>query len=178
MASRRVYKSLELGINKGTEEPEAAQSFRMARKVAVSNDLSLGEVIRDSGEYAHTPASAAKKPKAPPAPKAPPKQKAPPKMQPEKLIYDPSKLPNEFGMSCKYKKSIYTKATAMTDALRRLKTKNIQEITPDKKAWIFIRMIPQDYLQNVIYENYSNSERKTVGVDKDILYEYMPFASD
>ena len=66
----------------------------------------------------------------------------------------------------------------MTDALRRLKTKNIQEITPDKKAWIFIRMIPQDYLQNVIYENYSNSERKTVGVDKDILYEYMPFASD
>ena len=181
MAARRVYKALELGLNKGAAEPEADQSFRVARKTAVANSLTMSDVVKDSGEAppaaphqpeksgAHYsgyewqyPEAAAPKPKAK---RAPPKKKSP---APTKK----SKFPKELPYQCRYKRSIYTKKTAKEDAYKRLQTDTLEEHTFDKTMWVFAKPIEDAYKQEA-YGVYSGTAEKLVGSDKDITLVYM-----
>ena len=182
MTTRKIYKSLELGLDRSASQPEGEQSLRVARKLAGSLEpkRSLEEIIYESGEYTRGTHNAAPeyKPthheapsKAPKAPKAAPRKAAPRKTS--------SKTPKEFPLKCEYQRRDFTKKTAFADACRRLKIgkgRELEEYTYNKKLWVFSVSLPDN--MTGLDTKYGEARSRQVGEDKDITYTYLPRGAD
>ena len=159
MTTRRIYKSLERGLDRGASEPEGEQSLRVARKLAVALEpkRSLEEIITESGEYTHLSKA---------APKAAPKARA-------KDSSTSERWPTSLPFRCVYMKCDFKKATALADAHARLKSDHvIPNHEHARNRWVFVRHYSEDGLRQ-IRAHYSKSSSKMVGEDGDIaLWSY------
>ena len=162
MTTRRIYKSLERGLDRGASEPEGEQSLRVARKLAVALEpkRSLDEIITESGEYTHLSKAAPKAADSPPKARAKDSNKS-------------QRWPTSLPFKCEYMKRDFRKATALADAHARLKSDHvIQNHENARNRWVFVRHYSEDGLRQ-IRAHYSKSSSKMVGEDKDIaLWSY------
>ena len=183
MTTRRIYKSIELGLDRTASEPEGEQSLRVARKLAgtLTPKRTLEEIIAESGEYhqheshhaapEYKPTHHEAPSKAPKAPKAAPRKAAPRKTS--------SKTPKEFPLKCEYQRRDFTKKTAFEDACRRLKIgkgRELEEYTYNKKLWVFSVSLPDN--MTGLDTKYGEARSRQVGEDKDITYTYLPRGAD
>ena len=184
MASR-AYKAIELAFHSATPDAEAEQAMRIARKFVKDNNLGFTDLLKAGGHQTnegpsddvpqwHPPHESAgqkvqPKPSKPRAPRKPRAPKAP--RAPDEVPRATKAFPKQYPYQCHYRKSIYTKATARADAIKRLHSEHsndIVEYTYDKKIWVFALKLDEDTKQQM-YSQYSGSEDKWKGPEKDIL---------
>ena len=175
--ARKIYKSLELGLDRTASEPEGEQSLRVARKIAGSLEpkRTLEEIITESGEYHQHESHHHHVPEYEPPHhhEAPPKEpKAKPPRRKASASGAQTRWPKTFPFKCEYLKKEFTKATAWDDACTRLKSDNVVEVRyEDKKRWVFVRTGSEDRLKE-IQSHYKKNDARMVGEDRDIELHY------